>query len=248
MLQQLLRLKEKGSADLDGKELKYQIHDFEKNTYEIDLPQMRTVFPRFRKLPEAVKMTKWEKFAQEKGIDKKVKRSRMVWDEISNDWVPRWGPGSKKKIAARADVIRPVKTGYDPKADPWEKEKIEKELLANRQKQAEAKNKLHKANIKPSVLKKMEQKEQKQQVEFTKRNNQKEKKGANLKQKKTALTRNLLIAQNSTASMGKFDKKAHKQEVQKKIKKKNKSANFKTLGDEKTRNVDVLNSVMRNMK
>merc|ERR1712194_665195 len=189
------------------------------------------------------------------GIDKKVKRSRMVWDEISNDWVPRWGPGSIKKIAKRADVIREVKTGHDPKADPWKKDAIEKELLANRQKQAEMKNKLHKANIKPSILKKMEVKEQKEQVkeqkdktEFAKRNNRKDKKGSNLKEKKTALGRNLLIAQNSTASMGKFDKKAHKQEVQKKVKKKIAHKNFKTLGDEKTRNVDVLNNVMRNMK
>jgi hypothetical protein len=94
----------------------------------------------------------------------------------------------------------------------------------------------------------MEEKDQKQKVEFAKRNNKRDKKGSNLKEKKTALGRNLLIAQNSTASMGKFDKKAHKQEVQKKVKKKMKAANFKTLGDEKTRNIDILNSVARNLK
>lgn len=142
MLQQLLRLKEKTSSDVDGKELKYQIHDFEKNLYELDLPEMRTEFPRFRKLPEKDKLTKWEKFAEGKGINKTKKRSRMVFDEVSKDWVPRWGYGSIKQIAKRADFIRPVKPGQDPKQDPWAKDKMEKELGENKQKQAELKNRL----------------------------------------------------------------------------------------------------------
>lgn len=41
--------------------------------------------------------TKWEKFAQQKGIQKK-KRSRKVFDEVRQDWVPRWGARSIKKL------------------------------------------------------------------------------------------------------------------------------------------------------
>lgn len=45
---------------------------------------------RAKPIPAPRKDTKWEKFAAEKGIQKK-KRSRMIWDEQSNEWRPRWG-------------------------------------------------------------------------------------------------------------------------------------------------------------
>lgn len=45
---------------------------------------------RAKPIPEAKKETKWEKFAKEKGIQKK-KRARMIWDEQTNEWRPRWG-------------------------------------------------------------------------------------------------------------------------------------------------------------
>lgn len=40
-----------------------------------------------------------------KGIVKH-KRSRKVWDEITKDWVPRFGRGSIKKIEEDANWIR----------------------------------------------------------------------------------------------------------------------------------------------
>jgi len=110
----------------------------------------------------------------------------MVWDEISKDWVPRWGYGSIKKIQKRADIVRTVKPGEDPNADPWEKDKIEKEMGANKQKMAEMANKLHKKNISPAILKRIDKKDQEAQQKKTMRNNRREKKGANLKQKKEA--------------------------------------------------------------
>ncbi len=39
-------------------------------------------------------MTKWEKFAQIKGIKNK-KKSNLVFDEESGEYRPRWGYGSK---------------------------------------------------------------------------------------------------------------------------------------------------------
>jgi regulator of ribosome biosynthesis len=41
-------------------------------------------------IPPPKKETRWEKFAKEKGIQNR-KRSRMVWDEASQEWKPRWG-------------------------------------------------------------------------------------------------------------------------------------------------------------
>lgn len=43
-------------------------------------------------------MTKWEKFRIEKGIAAKGKRSQMVFSAKTNDWVPRHGMGSIKKV------------------------------------------------------------------------------------------------------------------------------------------------------
>jgi regulator of ribosome biosynthesis len=41
-------------------------------------------------------MTKWEKFAAAKGIQKKI-REKKIWDEEKQDWVARWGWKGKNK-------------------------------------------------------------------------------------------------------------------------------------------------------
>ena len=46
---------------------------------------------------------RWEKFAETKGIKKKAKRSRMVYDENIKDWAPRWGAFSVKKNEKEAN-------------------------------------------------------------------------------------------------------------------------------------------------
>ena len=47
--------------------------------------------PREKPIPIPKPPTKWEKYAKEKGIVNKKKKSRMVWDEVVKDWVPRFG-------------------------------------------------------------------------------------------------------------------------------------------------------------
>jgi regulator of ribosome biosynthesis len=54
------------------------------------LPRARIILPRRLPVPAARAETKWEAFAKEKGI-KKQKRSRMVYDEPTGEWKPRWG-------------------------------------------------------------------------------------------------------------------------------------------------------------
>lgn len=57
----------------------------------VQLPPGTTPFPRTKPLPPQEKpMTKWEKFAKEKGI-KKRKRSKMVFDEQTDEWKRRHG-------------------------------------------------------------------------------------------------------------------------------------------------------------
>lgn len=60
------------------------------------LPRPTTKLPREKPLPEPKEQTRWEKFAERKGI-KNTKRSRIVWDEGAQDWLPRYGLGSSKK-------------------------------------------------------------------------------------------------------------------------------------------------------
>ena len=63
--------------------------------------------------------------------------------------------------------------------------------------------------------------------------------------KKKELNKNLMIAQNSTASMGKFDQQAHKQEVSRKIKKKSQKVNFNSTKDEVNRSKELLRMMTR---
>mmetsp|Transcript_18756 Transcript_18756/g.32547 ORF Transcript_18756/g.32547 Transcript_18756/m.32547 type:complete len:351 (-) Transcript_18756:36-1088(-) len=60
----------------------------------VKLPTPQTKLPRAKPLPKPREDTKWQKFAREKGISKK-KRDRMVWDEESHTWIPRYGYKSK---------------------------------------------------------------------------------------------------------------------------------------------------------
>jgi len=48
-------------------------------------------------LPKLAPMTKWQAFAQAKGIAPKEKKDRMVYDEDKQEWVPRWGYKGKNK-------------------------------------------------------------------------------------------------------------------------------------------------------
>jgi hypothetical protein len=82
----------------------------------VDLPQPLTRLPREKPLPTARPLTRWERFAQEKGIKKRQKRSSRVWDEASQSWKRRFG---RDRVAASADGGA---AGDTPVVDakPWE--------------------------------------------------------------------------------------------------------------------------------
>jgi regulator of ribosome biosynthesis len=58
-----------------------------------ELPRRLTVVPREKPLPREKPKTKWDEFAQIKGIQK-GKRSSKRWNEERQDFVPRYGKGS----------------------------------------------------------------------------------------------------------------------------------------------------------
>jgi len=93
------------------------------------LPKPTTVLPREKPLPKPKPATKWQKYAQMKGIHNK-KRGRKVWDEQSQSWKPRWGYDRAKGSTADWLIEVPENTP-DPNADFFEmRQQAKKERVA----------------------------------------------------------------------------------------------------------------------
>lgn len=61
------------------------------------LPPPITQLPRSKPLPKPKPLTKWEKFAAAKGIQKR-RKDKKIWDDDKQDWVNRWGRDGKNKV------------------------------------------------------------------------------------------------------------------------------------------------------
>ena len=110
----------------------------------MDLPEPKIVTPRQKPAPKEKPKTKWEKFREEKGLPARQKRSRLVFDPITNDWVPRWGPNSKKKIEAKHDWLQEDKPKHlEAGIDPFTMKKQEKKVVLEKEKLRKLKNDLH---------------------------------------------------------------------------------------------------------
>jgi regulator of ribosome biosynthesis len=94
----------------------------------VDLPEPKLLTPRSKPAPKEKPKTKWEKFREERGLPARKKRSRLIFDPITNDWVPRWGPGSKKKIEAKHEWLLEDKPGVHDETDPFTVKRQEKKL------------------------------------------------------------------------------------------------------------------------
>ncbi|KAG1696845.1 hypothetical protein DVH05_017755 [Phytophthora capsici] len=99
------------------------------------LPAPETVIPREKPLPKPKVETKWEKFAKEKGIDKR-KKSRKTFDETTGEWGHTWGyqrAGDDMK-----DWAVEMKAG--DMEDPWTKRKQDKRARVDKNLRAQANN------------------------------------------------------------------------------------------------------------
>merc|ERR1719498_1417370 len=97
----------------------FQPNETTEDAVSVILPQKEVeVCPREKPLPKEKAKTRWEKFAEEKGIEKR-KRSRMVWDENIKDWAPRHGFKSVKRNAESREWLIEAKPGDDPSEDPF---------------------------------------------------------------------------------------------------------------------------------
>ncbi|KAK3718894.1 hypothetical protein LTR37_004810 [Vermiconidia calcicola] len=66
---------------------------------QIALPAPEMQLPREKPVPTEKQKTKWEKFAEKKGIKGKKKEGKLVYDEAKGDWVPKYGYKGKSTDA-----------------------------------------------------------------------------------------------------------------------------------------------------
>ncbi|MBW0536605.1 hypothetical protein O181_076320 [Austropuccinia psidii MF-1] len=71
-----------------------------------------TILPRAKPIPKPAPLTKWQKFAKEKGIVPKSQKEKLEFDEEKQEWVNRWGWKGKNKDEENA-WIREVKPGEE---------------------------------------------------------------------------------------------------------------------------------------
>merc|ERR1719264_1980201 len=193
-------------------------------------PPPSTVLPREKPVPKPKAPTKWEKYAKEKGIDKKKKKDRLVWDDVVQKWVPQFG---YKKAKAEADKnwAIPVKHNADPNEDPYEKlaedkrEKVAKNELQRLRNLARTKNiSVPSAGVGPASK------------EAT----------SKALSKSDDLKTAAEIAKSSTASLGKFQESLNKKlekDAQVKGKKRKFESNTVDNASEQKRSLNILESI-----
>ncbi|RUS78108.1 hypothetical protein EGW08_014116 [Elysia chlorotica] len=189
--------------------------------YLITLPESKTWMPREKPVPKKKAPTKWEEYAKTKGILNK-KKSRMVWDEPSQQYKPRWG--YQRANDDTKDWVIEVPDNADPYEDQFEKRKTAK-------KERVAKNEL-------------------QRLRNVARSQKKKVPGIGLapteKPSKDHLSKALAVAHKSTASIGKFTDRLPKEKPSKFTGKKRKfEPSIGNLGSEKEKQLKVLDSVSK---
>jgi regulator of ribosome biosynthesis len=153
------------------------------------LPEPVTPIPREKPIPKPKPPTRWEKFAKEKGI-KKTKKSRMVWDDATGEYRPRWG--MKRINDPKENWImedKPEELAKYGAEDPFHLEMIKKKERVEKNKKSQVKNLKRSLSAQSATLPPT--------LDITKNAP---------KRQKYSLESAVELAQKSTASMGKFDK------------------------------------------
>merc|ERR1712225_59339 len=73
----------------------------------LSLPEIETRLPREKPLPPPKAQTTWDKFAAKKGIKSKTaeQRKKMVYDEATGEWVPKWGYNGANKAGENDWIV-----------------------------------------------------------------------------------------------------------------------------------------------
>ncbi|XP_041363310.1 ribosome biogenesis regulatory protein homolog [Gigantopelta aegis] len=183
------------------------------------LPDRKTWMPREKPVPKPKADTKWQAYAMLKGIKNK-KKGRMVFEEKTKSYKPRWG--YKRANDYTNEWLIEVPQNADPYEDQFAKRKGAK-------KERVAKNELQRLrNIARS---------QKSKVP-----------GVGLTPTETPskdhLSKALVVAKKSTASIGRFTENLPKEKTSKHSGRKRKfESNYGDLKKEAKKQLDILNSI-----
>ncbi|KAG5960567.1 hypothetical protein E4U13_005011 [Claviceps humidiphila] len=73
----------------------------------LSLPAPTTRLPREKPLPAVKTKTKWERFAEKKGIAPKTREARrnLAYDAVSGEWKRKWGYGGMNKNGEDAPIM-----------------------------------------------------------------------------------------------------------------------------------------------
>lgn len=108
----------------------------------VTLPSPVFQLPREKSIPKAKEPTRWEKFAAKKGIQKKGKEGKLVFDEETQQWVNKWGyKGANKKLDNQWAVEVPSTNAGEAGLD------AESSLLDPRKLRRDERKKLIKRNL-----------------------------------------------------------------------------------------------------
>jgi len=190
------------------------------NVIVCNVPAPTTVLPREKKIPKPKPPTRWERFAKKQGIANK-KRGRMIFDEESKSWKPRFG--YKRGKDDTKDWCMEVPVNADPYEDQFEKKKTEK-------KERIAKNELQRLH----------------NIDKNSRDNNNLPGKTDKKKVKEEIAKDIDLAKLSTASLGKFQEKLPKE---KDNKKRGKKRTFESVTgsaqSEKERSLEVWNKISK---
>lgn len=98
----------------------------------VTLPTPLLQLPREKPVPQPKPATKWEQFARAKGIHKKGKRDRLVYDEQTDAYKPRFGYSKTDENEPVIIEHKESPNNTDETVDPWTR--AEQEKAANRAK------------------------------------------------------------------------------------------------------------------
>lgn len=147
------------------------------------------------KVPKPKPLTRWEKFAKAKGIKNK-KRDRMVFDEESGEYRPRYGYKGINQVDK--DWLMEVPDHIDPETDMFSKARADKKERVEKNEAQRVRNLKEQSGAAAA--------EKKASTVTTPKEH-----AAKLREERSArkvsLEKTAVLAQVSTASMGKFDKK-----------------------------------------
>ncbi|KAH7826000.1 putative ribosomal biogenesis regulatory protein [Monocercomonoides exilis] len=123
--------------------MKLPSHRDDQENLIVELPKPVTPLPREKPLPIKPEPTVWEKFAQKKGIGKFAKgrsKDRLLFDDETQEWLPKWGMRKKQKDIKKEDIIIEHQPGEKLKfgVDVFEeREKLKREARQKQSKREE---------------------------------------------------------------------------------------------------------------